>query len=450
MIATRQVWMCALVVCVGCAAPRAPVSPALRDAPSRTPVVLIPGTTGSQLRDRETGRIVWGRAMNFFLPLDGGYELALPLEDGTGGPDRLEPADPVDEVRLLGVFRIEVYRGIKRLMRQNGYRLGDLRRPRAEDDFFVFTHDWRRDNLHAVGELAGQLEGLRRARGEPQLRVVLVCHSDGAHIGRYFAKYGGVGLEDAEAGRAVGQEPAAGVQVEKLILIGTANGGAIGMLELMNRGRVYLPLLGRRWRPEVFFTMHMFYQHLPVYREDMFFDRTGQRLDIDLFDPANWERYQWSIHAPATAERLRRRPQAAARFGSAEQQAEHLRRQLDRGRRLNALLMRDAPGFGGTRYYLLQNAYDPTPDRALLRRANDRWETLFVKDSAVRRNRLWRSLAAAPGDGYATLDSQMWLSPQERGALARPPLYIDGGHMKLVTHPGTHYWLLEALADPAE
>jgi hypothetical protein len=56
-----------------------------------------------------------------------------------------------------------------------------------------------------------------------------------------------------------------------------------------------------------------------------------------------------------------------------------------------------------------------------------------------------RALATAPGDGHASVSSQLWLSPQESSAMPRPPYYVEGGHFELIRDPATRRHLLEAL-----
>jgi pimeloyl-ACP methyl ester carboxylesterase len=345
----------------------------------------------------------------------------------------------------LGPRRFDIYRSIERLMAHNGYTVGNLRRPEPGANFFFFPYDWRYDNVHAAGELARQLERLRAMRGADRLRVALVCHSDSAHVARYFVKYGGVPLEEAESGRS---GPPPGIQVEKVIFIATANGGALEMLRLLHRGRTYVPLAGRHWSPEMCFTFDAFYQHLPAYRDDLFFDARGAPIQMDIFDPVNWERFGWSIYEPVTRARLAR-AEPHGLFGDAAQRAAHLAERLDNARRFYRLLAGDVEGFGGTRYYSLQSNFDPTPARALLAQKDGRWRTAFARDFRVRSNAALAPLAIGPGDGYATQESQSWVSPQERAALALPTVYIDGGHLKLMLHPAAQRWLLEMLArDP--
>lgn len=415
-----------LLLVVGCAAPpRPPVLTALREAPQKTPVVFVPGITGSQLRHRETGRIVWGHGGGFFYPADGAAALACPLD---GSDDKLEPFAPFLEVRLCGIRLGEVYSKLVRLMTENGYRYGDLRQPKPGDNFFFYLYDWRRSCVPAAQELARQLENLRRVRGESRLRVHLVCQSGGAYVARWLLKYGAASLEEAERGVT---RPPEGVEVAKLIFIGTANGGGIRTLHEMDRGRQYVPLIGRRALPSTLFTFPSLYEDLPCYRRDLFFDARGQPLEVDLFDPANWRRYGWSVF----------------RAGATPQQERFLAEQLQRARRLHRLLQQDSPAFGATRYYSLQELYRPTPHRAMLVQEDGVWRTFFSYDPPVQRDRRLFALAAAPGDGHATLESQWWFSPQEQQAFAHPVAYIEGGHLGIVLHPGTHQRLLEFLAE---
>lgn len=272
--------------------------------------------------------------------------------------------------------------------------------------------------------------------------MTLICHSEGAQVGRYFVKYGGHSLAEAETGQT---GPPPGIDVEAVVFIATPNGGALDMLRLMNRGRTYLPWLGRRWTPETFFSFDSFYQHLPVYRDDLFFDANGEPVEADVFDPADWERFGWSIYDPAAQKRLARLG-ANGIFGDAAQRAAHLSERLDNTRRFHRLLQNDVEGFGSIRYYSLQSVSARTSARAVLVKEDGRWRTFFARDAIVRRNARFSALASTAGDGYATRESQLWLSPQERAALDRPPIYIEGRHLKLLLHPATQRWLLEILA----
>lgn len=432
----------ALSAVSGCTTHRPPTLEPLVRLESRTPVVLVPGITGSRLRDTETGKIAWGDTRSIFFPRDGGYRLALPVPADRRAEDPLEPDGVVTRFNVAGLLKVDIYASLIEMMQRNGYRLGDLEAPEPGETFFVFPYDWRRGTVHNAGELARRLEGLRRARGDPVLHVNLLCQSDAALIARYLIKYGGAPLDRAEA--AAGAP--AGLRVDKLILIGTANGGALKILREMNRTRSYVPVIGRRLLPEVIFTYPSVYEALPAYRDGFFFDAEGRPLPVDLYDAESWRRYGWSVYGAKTRKRLERRAREEL-FGHEEQRAEFLARALERARRLHRLLDRDVPAFGGTRYYMVQNGYRPTPDRALLIREKDGWRTAFGSDRRVRREPFLSALADAPGDGHATLESQMWLSPQEKDALAKPPVYVPVYHRRIILHPATQRRILEFLLD---
>ena len=406
-------------------------------------MVLIPGVTGSKLRDRETGRVAWGNAKSFFFPRDGGYSLARPVDLDVSEEDRLEAFAPILRVRLFGIFKFDIYSSLVRLMESNGYRLGDLKAPRPDDTFFFFPYDWRRGNIEAAAELARRLENLRKIRGEDVLRVDFICQSNAARLARYFLKYGAASLEEAEAGSA--SRPST-IRVGKMIMVGTANGGALGILEEMNRGRSYSAVIGRKLRPETLFTIRSLFEALPSYRDDLFFDAEGRPVEVDLYDPESWEHYGWSVYAPKVAKRLEK-GRRAERYGNEKQRTAYLAEALNRARRLHHLLMQDVEGFGRTRYYSIQNVYEPTLERALLIQQDGVWRTELDLKKIAKRDGYLSTLAAAPGDKHATLDSQNWLSPQELAAVVRPPVFVPAGHRKIVLHPAAHRWILEFLLE---
>jgi hypothetical protein len=418
-----------------------PVLEPLKTLAARRPVVLVPGVTGGKMREVETGKVVWGEGRHIFSPKDGGYALARPLIEGPEGP-RLESFAVIEEMSFFG-FRKQIYGPIVELMEANGYQTGDLTAPRPEDSFFLFAYDWRGDLVAAAAELAERLEAVREARGAERLEVDLICQSAGGQICRYLAKYGAATLEAVEAGDA---RPGASLRVAKVILVGTANGGSMRILRELHRGRTYFPGVGRKWRPEVLFTFPSLYQDLPVYREDLFLDASGQPLEIDLFDPETWTEYGFSIFAEDTHERVEKsgRPDL---FGEAGDRLPALDSFLSAGLRLHAALERDVDGFD-TRYYSIQNVDDETPDQAVLvERPKGGWDLLFTGDKQLSKMGDLHESVATVGDGHAAEASQDWLSPQEQAAMSAEALHIRGDHFKMILDPAALQRILEYLAD---
>lgn len=425
------------------AEPPRPVLPQLVDAANRTPLILVPGIGGTKLREAPNGRVMWGNARSLFVPRDGGYRMALSTLPEPGAENILEPFEPVLQIRLLGLLKKEAYAPLLRLMQKNGYLPGLLEAPRIDDTFFFLNYDWRRSVVDAARQLGAQVEGVRDARGEAEIEVDLICQSTAGLLCRWLAKYGTATLEEAESGVA---RPLRGVRIGKLILLGTAGDGGIGVLEELSRGRRYLFGVGRRWRPEALFTYPSLYESLPSAEQPAFMDSAGTLLDVDILDPLQWERNGWGIFRPAVRKRLDRK-HGTARFGDDGARREFLARMLDRARRLHRLLLADPPDFRAPRYYSLQGAYSLTPARAVLRDTGTGVATLYPDSRAIRRDPVLRALASEPGDGHATFASQDALSPAERAALVHAPARIGGSHFEFILSPATQRLLLQHLAD---
>jgi hypothetical protein len=435
---TGSLFLLLVAVLAGCHPPSKPIpTPALR-AEMRTPVVFVPGVTGSKLRERKSRRTVFGLGVNVLLPHDGGYDIAFPID--ANDASRLEAFAVFDRVSF-GFKTVEVFGPLIALLQANGYQVGDLDSPGAAETLFPFPYDWREAAPETARLLSEKLQRLRDVRGHERMPVALICQSTGAHVCRYLVKYGGASLEEAEAGRA---GPLPWLHVTRLILIGTSNGGSMRTLRELHRGRRYVRLFGRTLEPEVFFSFRSLYQDLPCLRRDLFLDTRGRLLDVDLCDAASWERHGWSVYADDAARRLARARRTDL-FGNAEERRVYLRELLEQARRFQRLLRRDVEGFGSTLYFMIQDASRDTPDRAVLVEDDGVWRTLFTGDGEIERRPGLRDLVTAAGDGHATVASQLWLSPQERSAMPRAPYYVEGGHFELIHDPSTRRHLLEAL-----
>jgi len=425
----------------GCSQVSVPARETTLQASTRTPVIFVPGVTGVGLRDGSTDRFVWGKGKNLIQPHDRGHGMARSLTTSHRGPQIL-PGGVILNLRLFGFVRFKIYQPLVDLFLANGYRLGVLEQPRPGDDFFLFSYDWRQDNVASAARLADQLEALRRARGQESLQINLICQSNGAHVCRYFTKYGGLNLENAESGHP--RAPAR-LAVENLILVGASNGGSIRVLRELNHGRKYVDVIGRFWSPETLFTFASLYQDLPVYTTELFVDQNAEPLTVDLFDAQNWQRYQWSIYGSEASRHLTR-GDLPPWFGTAAERQEFLAAALDRARRFHRLLSRDVSDFGATRYHLITNKGNDTSSRAVLAQKKGVWQTRFGDDKRVRSNPDLRSAVLEVGDGHATARSQEWLSPQEVRQLGSSILEVEGTHRRIILQEATHERILQLLA----
>ncbi|MEZ5332419.1 MAG: hypothetical protein R2991_10290 [Thermoanaerobaculia bacterium] len=392
--------------------------------------------TGTSLWDPEKERVVFGRGSSFLRPHDGGYGIAPPL----AGADRIEPFEVLREVRLAWI-RKPIYQPLVEALVGAGYRLDDLRSPRPDGTLYLFPYDWRQDNVDSARRLVAWLDGVRLARGRDRLTVDLLCQSNGAHICRWLAKYRDLTLAEAESGAA----PATRLTVGRVLLLGTSNGGALRMLREMNRGRRYVPWVGRTFRPEVFFGVRSFYQDLPHRADGLFVDADGHSVDVDLYDVASWSTYGWSIFAPDAERRVAASGRSRI-FGTPPERLAFVADALDGARRFQRLLAADSPAWGDAVSVLFENRSRPTPARAVLARGPEgRWETLFPDDPELTGSPL-RERLLTPGDGHATVASQRDLSPQELASLASVRA-IEGDHFEAIVEPDTLATLLDALAE---
>ena len=153
-------------------------------------VVLVPGFGGSTLE--RDGRVLWGgdghagAASLLALGDDAATLLRLDGDD----PSRAELADGVRATGVVpgphlmpGVWRIDGYRKVAQL-------LGRLFDVEPDGNYVEFAYDWRRDlraSARALGRTVEErLERWREHTGRPDARVLLLGHSMGAIVARYY------------------------------------------------------------------------------------------------------------------------------------------------------------------------------------------------------------------------------------------------------------------------
>jgi len=179
-------------------------------------VVVLPGITGSVLRD-SAGRDVWAptaaAAARALVTL--GRSLAeLELRDPDADDGVTAPLMVPDLHLIPGLWKIDGY------SRLSGY----LQREFAVTpgrNFFAFPYDWRRDNRVAARRLKEQADRWLRdwRRESPQAKLVLVGHSMGGLVARYF-------LECLDGWR----------DTRRLVTFGTPYRGSLNALDFLVHG----------------------------------------------------------------------------------------------------------------------------------------------------------------------------------------------------------------------
>ena len=333
LIALRRIWAVVLaasaVACHNDAAPDLGRLYASGMEEARTPpVVLIPGVLGSRLFDKRKRAEVWpGSTLHLFTGSK--QDLVLPFNLVT-----LRPVD--DGLEANGLFEevlnTDFYGAILRtLQRSGGFipgKLGEHADPKVRR-YYVFTYDWRQDNVTTAKRLDALIEQLRRDYDDPTLKVNVIAHSMGGLVTRYYLRYGTVDALEGDGAFPINMDGAA--KIGTAVLLGTPNLGSVSSLQSMILGhKVGLS----RVAPEVLATMPSIYELLPHPLTDWSVDPSGKDLDLDLYDVTTWKRLQWSVFDPAVVRRLRarfQRPSEANAYVAALQA--YFARNLERARR---------------------------------------------------------------------------------------------------------------------
>jgi pimeloyl-ACP methyl ester carboxylesterase len=349
------------------------------------PVILIPGAFGSRLRDRASGTELWPGA--WWRILFSAYpELALEIDPQT----RMPRASPLEAYGVAEqAFGRDFYRPIiDTLSRHGGFRLTTAGTPakKGERRLYIFSYDWRQDNVLSARALHRLIEAVRRDYGDPGLRVDLVAHSMGGLIARYYLRFGTRDVLDGTP-QQVTMEGSA--RVRKLVLLGTPNLGSVSSLHAFLSGE---PVGLRRIAPHTLATMPSGYQLFPHPLANWLIGIDGRERADDLFDPATWRRHRWSVFDPAAGGD----PALAAYF-------EH---QLERARRF-AWMLSVAEPVSPIRYVLFGGDCHLTPARLLLEPVGQRdVARLAPADIAAPQAGVrYDELMLEPGDGRVTKPS---------------------------------------------
>lgn len=152
-------------------------------------VVLVPGITGSTLT--VNGKPVWApSALGIVSALIsmGANLRSLTLQHDDLSRDTLddgvEATGLVEDIHLIpGLWKIDGYsKAIERLTSLPGIK--------RSENFHAFAYDWRRDNRVAAARLKtaanAWLEAWRRKTGNADAKIVILAHSMGGLVARYF------------------------------------------------------------------------------------------------------------------------------------------------------------------------------------------------------------------------------------------------------------------------
>ena len=212
-------------------------------------IVLLPGITGSELR--KNGKVVWGWSgkaiLKNILTAGGQFrkDLALtrdsPTDESLG--DGITAERVMSDLHLFpGLWKIDGYTKVADSIKST-FAVKD------GENFFEFPYDWRRDNRSSARVLqrksADWLRAWRQRSGKGDAKLILVGHSMGGLVSRYF-------LELLEGWR----------DTRALITFGTPYHGSVNAVNSLSNGEKKFGIMDLT---ELARTLTALYQLLPIY-----------------------------------------------------------------------------------------------------------------------------------------------------------------------------------------
>ncbi|MEB3357710.1 MAG: hypothetical protein VKK04_13360 [Synechococcales bacterium] len=221
-------------------------------------IIILPGITGSVLQ--KDGKDLWavsGQAFWQFLTRAGKAVQSLKLEqddpEAESLGDGIQATALVQDTHLIpGLWKIDGYTRTAKLITDNfDVTPGDIHNDPEDKaaNFYEFPYDWRRDNRANARILKKlidkRLKCWRESSGAADAKVVLMAHSMGGLVSRYYLEV----LEGWQDSRA-------------LFTFGTPYRGSLNAVNFLANGykMLFLDLT------EVMRSLTSIYQLLPIYK----------------------------------------------------------------------------------------------------------------------------------------------------------------------------------------
>ncbi len=407
-------------------------TPALPQGNGKTPVIIIPGLTGSELVNQRSGEVVWFKA-----PRSKDDDLRLPISSNFArNRDDLVPGDILRSIKFGILPRVDIYGSLVDAFKNTqGYHEEFWDTPTAkagENSIYVFPYDWRLDNVENARLLIRKIVDLKAKIKQPNLKFNVIGHSMGGIIARYAAMYGDA---DLPTGTKKAVPTWAGAKhFNRVVLMGTpSEGSAISLSSMINGTaigglNINLPFVQNISKYDVF-TIPSSYQLLPAPGTFQVVDDNLEPLNIDLYDPNVWTKYGWNAiddkEFPSQF-KLAERRSATAFFTGMLKRAKHLHEALSAGTSNGAL-----------KFEIVGADCTPTLDTVLVYRdpKSAKWKTLF-KPTGFTKNGgekvtadELKTVMLSPGDGVVTTRS---LESGTQSKIAKVPSILNPEAKKFI------------------
>ena len=421
----------------------------------RRPIIIIPGLTGSELVNGETGELVW-----FRVSRSKNDDVRLPISPNLNrNRDSLVARDIIRGIKIASFLpEVEIYERLLAALKANGYheaRWDTTAASDATNSYFVYPYDWRRDNVESARELVRKIETLKNRLKNRDLKFNVISHSMGGLIARYAAMYGDA---DIPAGRPKPNWKG-GRHFDRIFLLGTPNEGSVSALDALLNGVDYIAGVNLPWVQNLsrfdLFSFPSLYQLLPQKGAFRAYDENLEPILLDIYEPETWEEYNWAIwQDKGFSKKLKPPEQRAARA--------YLRAALLRARRFQEALNANGSENIPVTFHIIGADCKDTPAGIILRRdkKQDRWITQFAPASFT--NSSGRKVTAeevrkviyTSGDGVVPKSSLSVENILIKGKAAVLPVQTQVFrcelHSKLVTNADVQQELFHLLSVSAE
>ena len=419
------------------------------------PVIIIPGILGSRIANNKDNKEVWVGSVSRLLFSDF-EELRFGID-----PEILEPIVPPQHVSgITDTVAGQDFYGsiIDTLHDAGGYAEGIIGEPaiKGERRYYVYTYDWRQDNVKSAQGLSQLIKTIREDYNDPDLKVDIVAHSMGGLVTRYYLRYGELDVLDRDdfPVTLTGAET-----VRRVVLLGTPNLGSVNSVVSFIRGfKIGLT----RIPTETVATFPSVYQLFPHALNDWIVSEHGKPLNRDLFSRQVWERFGWSVFDEQVQTRiLKGFDNIEAGQAYIKTLQDYFHKQLERARRFSWSLTVPLPEVP---YHMVIFGGDCslTPARMIVEAIDGDFEIrLWPKDIANPIPGInYDNIMLEPGDGTVTKASLLAREtldpsvPRHKYSFfpAEYPIFVCEGHERLTQNPTfqdnlLHYLLSQDISD---
>lgn len=170
---------------------------AKKKEPMRNMLIVLPGITGSVLA--KDGKEIWGDSLQAVWQglTSRGQSLQNMALTAPDDPNLDDLGDGITATRLIdgvtiipGFKKIDGYKGLRNFLHQHFDLIDGSLTEKKPANYFEFPYDWRRDNRFTALKLKAlidhQLPEWRDHSGFKQAKVILLAHSMGGLVSRYY------------------------------------------------------------------------------------------------------------------------------------------------------------------------------------------------------------------------------------------------------------------------